>query len=176
MLRFRRALNHLEVKEINLADRKFTWSNGQANPTLTRIDRIFSTVAWEEIYADPIIHVYSSSISDHTPLALLPQPVTPKFSRFRFETYWTQMKGYHDCVRQQWNRPINQAHNSLLNLHIRLSRTAAGLRKWSKTIIPQGKLAMAVCREVIGQLEKPRKRGSFQKGRLRWGSSSRKDC
>lgn len=135
MLRFRRALNHLEVKEINLVGRKFTWSNGQMNPTLTRIDRIFSTVPWEEIYADPTIQVQSSSISDHTLLLLLPQPTAPRYTRFRFETYWTQMKGYYDCVRQQWNRPINQAHNSLLNLHIKLSRTAAGLRKWSKSIV-----------------------------------------
>lgn len=154
MLRFRWALNHLAVKEINLAGRKFTWSNGQAQPTLTRIDRIFSTMAWEEIYVDPMIHVHSSSISDHTPLQLLPQAPAPKFTRFRFESFWTQMTGYQECVSQQWNRPIGQAHNSLLNLHIKLNRTAAGLRRWSKSIIPQGKLAMAICREVIGQLDK----------------------
>lgn len=48
MLRFRRALNHLKVKEIDLMGRRFTWSNNQNNPTLTRIDRTFCTPAWEE--------------------------------------------------------------------------------------------------------------------------------
>jgi hypothetical protein len=28
MLRFRRALNHIDVKEVNLTGRRYTWSNG----------------------------------------------------------------------------------------------------------------------------------------------------
>jgi exonuclease III len=35
---FRRALNFLEVKEIQLNGRNFTWSNRQANPPMSRID------------------------------------------------------------------------------------------------------------------------------------------
>lgn len=42
MLKFRRALNHLlEVKEVELTGRKFTWSNQQESPNVTRIDRVF---------------------------------------------------------------------------------------------------------------------------------------
>jgi hypothetical protein len=40
MLRFKRALNHMDVKEVNLTGRRYTWSNGQQNPTLTRIDSL----------------------------------------------------------------------------------------------------------------------------------------
>jgi hypothetical protein len=47
MHRFRRALNYLELKEIHLRGRKFTWSNNQNPPTITRIDRAFCTTAWE---------------------------------------------------------------------------------------------------------------------------------
>jgi hypothetical protein len=41
MLGFRRTLNHLEVKEIQLIGRKYTWSNALESPTMTRIDRAF---------------------------------------------------------------------------------------------------------------------------------------
>lgn len=41
VLHFRRTLNHLQVKEIPLAGRRFTWSNNQQEPTLSRIDRAF---------------------------------------------------------------------------------------------------------------------------------------
>jgi hypothetical protein len=34
MLRFRRAINHLEVKEVQLVGRKYIWSNNQQNPTM----------------------------------------------------------------------------------------------------------------------------------------------
>lgn len=154
MLRFRRALNHLEVKEISLIGQKFTWSNGQNNPTMARIDRMFSTPGFESIYKDPVIQVQSSSISDHCPLLLHSLAAEHKSTRFQFESFWTEMPGFQACVEQQWHLPIAQPHNPLLNLHIKLSRTARGLCQWSKTLLPQGKLAMAICREVIAQLDK----------------------
>jgi exonuclease III len=46
MNRFRRALNFLEVKEIELLGRQFTWSSNQQTPTLTRIDKALCTLAW----------------------------------------------------------------------------------------------------------------------------------
>jgi hypothetical protein len=38
-------------------------------------------------------------------------------------------------------------------LHIKLSRVAKSLSSWSKGLIPQGKLYMAICKEVIQRLE-----------------------
>jgi exonuclease III len=67
MLRFRRALNYLEVKEVELTGRKFTWSNGQEIPTLLRIDRVFCIPQWEEWFPNRIMQTLSSSISDHCP-------------------------------------------------------------------------------------------------------------
>jgi hypothetical protein len=62
---FHRDLNHLEVREIQLLGRWFTWSNRQGSPTMTRIDRTFCTVPWEESHSDPPPQVLSSSASDH---------------------------------------------------------------------------------------------------------------
>jgi hypothetical protein len=55
MHRFKRAIDHLEVKEINLVGRNFTWSNGQDPPTLSEIDIGFCTQAWEDWHANPIL-------------------------------------------------------------------------------------------------------------------------
>lgn len=154
MNRFRRALNHLQVKELVLMGRKFTWSNGQDNPTMTRIDRAFITTEFEQIYKEPIVYAQSSSISDHSPLLILPLPNQQKTTFFRFESHWVHMPGFKNCVQQAWQQPTEQQHNPLLNLHIKLGRTAKGLCKWSKSLMPQGKMAMHVCREVIAQLDK----------------------
>jgi hypothetical protein len=40
MTRFWRTLNFIEVMEIELIGRSFTWSNNGPNPTLTHIDRV----------------------------------------------------------------------------------------------------------------------------------------
>jgi hypothetical protein len=154
MLRFRKVLNQLEVKEVELVGKKFTWSNIQDPPTLTRIDRAFCTLDWEELYANPILQALSSSHPDHCPLLLLPLVAPAITPRFRFESHWVHMLGFFECVTEAWTRdvPINQ--NAFGVLHIKLSRTAKALKIWSKSLIPHVKLALAICREVINQLEK----------------------
>jgi endonuclease/exonuclease/phosphatase family metal-dependent hydrolase len=74
MVRFKKALDYLEVKEIPLIGMKFTWSNGQDPPTLSRIDRAFCSLGWEQLFLDPILQATSSSISDHCPRILHPPP------------------------------------------------------------------------------------------------------
>jgi hypothetical protein len=60
MLRFRKALNHLEVKEIPLRGRKYTWSNNQNLLTMTKIDRAFMDVvneAWNKEVPQHLNHL-----------------------------------------------------------------------------------------------------------------------
>jgi hypothetical protein len=154
MLRFRRVLNYLEVKELELVGRHFTWSNNQSTPTMTHIDRVFCTPAWEDLYPNPILQPLPSSTSDHCPILVVPL-ITPYIKpKFRFESYWAQMPGFRECVQEAWSKGTPPNQNPFGVLHIKLSRTAKALRKWSRTLIPQGKMALAVCREVIEQLEK----------------------
>jgi hypothetical protein len=63
------------------------------------------------------------------------------------------MHEFHNCVFDAWNEQIQNNLNPLKALHVKLSRAAKALRNWSKHLLPQDKLVMALCREVIGQLE-----------------------
>jgi hypothetical protein len=72
MLHFRRALNHLEVKEIQLVGRKYNWSNARQLPTMSRIDRAFCIIAWKSHFINPIIQPLSSAVSNQCPLLLVP--------------------------------------------------------------------------------------------------------
>jgi exonuclease III len=99
MLRFWRALNHLEVKEIELTGHKFTWSNGQQNPTLSRIDRACCYPHWEDLFPNPILQALSSSISDHCPILLTPLILPPVRPLFKLELFWTQLQGFQECVQ-----------------------------------------------------------------------------
>jgi hypothetical protein len=87
MLRFRRALNHMGVKEIYLSGRKYTWTNSQQTPTMSRIDRAFCTPQWEQQFPDPILQPMSSSVSDQCPLLLAPLSTPYIKPRFRFEAH-----------------------------------------------------------------------------------------
>jgi hypothetical protein len=161
MLRFKRAIDYLEIKEINLVGKKYTWSNGQVPPTMSRIDRAFCTPAWEDWHAAPILQACSSSISDHCPLLLTPLISPQVRPRFRFEAFWVDMPGFLETVEEAWNRETPQTLNHLLTLHVKLSRTAKALKSWSKSLLSQCKLNMAIYREVIEQLEKAQEHRSL---------------
>jgi endonuclease/exonuclease/phosphatase family metal-dependent hydrolase len=72
MSRFQKAIDHLQLREINLIRKKFTWTNNQASPTMSKIDRVFCTTPWENLYDKPALQALSSSTSDHCPLLLAP--------------------------------------------------------------------------------------------------------
>lgn len=68
MRKFKQALDQLELKELSLNGRKFTWSNGQEQPPMTRIDRMFCSVQWEEKFPTAKLNALASTLSDHCPL------------------------------------------------------------------------------------------------------------
>jgi hypothetical protein len=49
MGRFKSALDRLELRELPLQGRKYTWSNGSDEVTMTKIDQVFCSTSWEEI-------------------------------------------------------------------------------------------------------------------------------
>lgn len=49
---FRRFLNDMELKELNLYGRLYTWSNERSHPTLECIDRLFVLLEWEDRFTN----------------------------------------------------------------------------------------------------------------------------
>ena len=67
---FKAAIDELNLKELRLNGRRFTWSNEQDSPTLTRIDRLFCTLVWKLTFPTCFLHSLPSLMSDNTPLLL----------------------------------------------------------------------------------------------------------
>lgn len=99
MGRFRRFLDDMQVKEIPLLGRKFTWSNERSAPTLVRLDRAFCCSDWDSIFSDSILQSLASVVSDHYPLILGLKVCTSGKRRFHFESFWTKVPGFSDAVR-----------------------------------------------------------------------------
>ena len=68
MARVRAMLNRLELKELYLNGRRYTWSNERRDPTMEKIDHVFVTNSWEDIYPRSLLMSLGSAISDHCPL------------------------------------------------------------------------------------------------------------
>jgi len=125
---FRSTIEELELKEISLIGRKFTWSN---NVTHTRIDRFFCTTEWELMLPNCRLYADSSLVSDHCPLILATEGYIRAYRGFRFETFWTEIQGFREEVQQVWSRNLT-IQNPFLKLYTKLQRTTKRLRGWAR--------------------------------------------
>jgi hypothetical protein len=102
MGRFRRLIDDLDLKDIPLHGRKFTWSNQQANPTLVRLDRALCTIDWDSLYPNVLVQSAASEDSDHCPLLLGLKDIKPGRRCFHFEAFWPKIDGFLEAVQQAW--------------------------------------------------------------------------
>ncbi|XP_073359665.1 uncharacterized protein [Aegilops tauschii subsp. strangulata] len=65
---FNTIIEILDLREIELSGRKFTWANALPNPTYEKLDRVLASVEWEQKFPLVTVQALSRGISDHTPL------------------------------------------------------------------------------------------------------------
>jgi hypothetical protein len=145
---FRVVLNFLEMAEIRLHGRRFTWTSTCAAQTKSKIDHCFASVEWRLLFPQSHLCAITSSMSDHCIMKLTGQLGLPSFKGFRFEDYWLKQRGFMEVVAEAWSRPI-QAGDHIRKFHIKLSRVAKALRIWSRARVGNIKLLTAVAEQVI---------------------------
>jgi endonuclease/exonuclease/phosphatase family metal-dependent hydrolase len=63
-------INSLDLREIVLSGRQFTWTNNMSTPTFVKLDRILTSIDWELKYPRVTARALPRILSDHTPLLL----------------------------------------------------------------------------------------------------------
>lgn len=148
---FRAAIDDLHLRELPLIGRRFTWSNERLNSTLTKIDKVLFTEEWETKYPNYELLPGSTGISDHCPL-IIKKIQAGRFAGFRFEAWWPNEEGFSEVVSQAWCKHLH-TNGCIRKLHIKLTRTAKALKKWSKGLIKERRFCSAIATEVIFQLD-----------------------
>ena len=129
--KFQAARDFLQLKDMRLGGRRFTWSNAQADPVLTKIDHVFFSDEWDLIFPDTHLQAIGSACSDHAPLLLQGYVNAPRKTSFKFEEFWMRMPGFKETVAEAWNKHI-QDTDPIRRIHIKLSRMAKALKKWQR--------------------------------------------
>ena len=155
MGRFRRFVNDLELKEIPLLGRRYTWSNERESPTLVKLDRVLCTNDWEDIYPESLLQSQATEMSDHCPLILgLKEGILGK-RRFHFESFWPNLPGFHEAVLHSWEEPV-QPCCCLERISIKLKRLTRALQSWSQKQTGNIKEQLALARHILHHLEMAR--------------------
>jgi hypothetical protein len=152
MGQFRAAIDASELMELRCSNRRFSWSNERADPTLVYLDLFFYNVAWDALFSPSTVQALSSSHSDHCPLLLSCICAPPRKPRFRFENFWTRQEGFIDTVKSAWSADLRST-NPFTRLRVKLGRTARALRAWSKGQFGDVRFQLHLANEVILRLD-----------------------
>jgi hypothetical protein len=150
---FKLALDSLQMKEIHLNGCRYIWSNGQANPTLTRIDRFFYTMESKLLFPSYYLHSLPSLMSDHTLLLLQGELMMTHSPSFCFGIFWVKMEGFKEAVQIAWLKPLRSSFTPMKRLHIKLARAAKAIKLWRKTKVGDTRLHLAISKELILRFE-----------------------
>jgi exonuclease III len=101
VLEFRNFVEALELVDLPLVGRRFTWYHASGK-AMSRIDRVLISDGWASRWGSVALWVLPREVSDHCPLILKyciddwgPKP-------FRFNNYWLDNKKFKEIVEGCW--------------------------------------------------------------------------
>ncbi|XP_073367882.1 uncharacterized protein [Aegilops tauschii subsp. strangulata] len=145
---FRRCTTDLDMKELYLNGRRYTWSNERMEATLEKLDRVLVSVEWEALHPTSFLSALSTSTSDNCPHHLVLEANLTRGRRFHFEAYWTKIEGFQEVVRQAWgSQPFIQ--NPFKRLEAKLRATAKQLSNCSNKYVGSVRQQIRIANEVI---------------------------
>jgi len=152
MGRFCRFVNDLELKEIPLLGRRYTWSNERYSPALVKLDRVLCTNDWEDIYMESLLQSHATEMSDHCPLILGLREGSRGKKRFHFESFWPKLAGFYETVKQSWDEQV-LCNYPFERTSIKLKRLTRTLQSWSQKQVGNINSQLALARHILHHLE-----------------------
>ena len=132
---FNAIIENLDLREIALSGRQFTWANRREVPTYEKLDRILANVEWEQKYPLVTVRELTRSGSDHTPLLMDSgkHAHLGNKAHFSFELSWIRQEGFYEMVAAEWaavskgDTPIERWQNKIRHLR-------RFLKGWAKNL------------------------------------------
>jgi hypothetical protein len=142
---FNAIIESLDLREIALSGRQFTWANRCTIPTYEKLDRILARVEVEQKFPLLSVHALTRSGSDHTPLLLdFGSPAHGgKNSSFSFELSWLKQEGFIDMVKNEWSSVQNES---------------SPIESWQKKIRHLRQFLHGWARNISGEYKKEKER------------------
>jgi hypothetical protein len=106
---FSAVIDSLDLREISMVGRQFTWANSLPDPTYEKLNHVLMDTDWEDKY--PMLSVRAleriEKLSDHAPILLSTGNPQPPYKRpFKFKLGWLQRDGFQDMVKDVWKRSV----------------------------------------------------------------------
>jgi hypothetical protein len=152
---FNAIIDSLDLRELGLSGRPFTWANRRQTPTFEKLDRILVSVEWEQKFPLASVQALPHSGSDHTPLLLDTgeQAHLGNKEEFSFELSWLKFEGFKEVVIREW-LSIPRVDNPILNWQNKIRHLRQYLRGWAQDLSGKYKIERDQLTHIIDYLEK----------------------
>jgi len=132
---FNAIIDGLDLREIEMSGRKFTWANSKSVPTYERLDRVLVSTEWEQKFPLVTVDALNREISDHTPLLLSTGDRVQVAGQheFKFELSWLLLEGFFETVAKTWKSVIC-GYSPMKNWQNKIRRLRQFLRGWAKNV------------------------------------------
>jgi predicted amino acid racemase len=116
MMLFNDIINHLDLVEVPLKSRAFTWSNMQHNSLLEKLDWVFTSSSWTASFRNTMAYHLPHVVSDHILYVIQMESMVPRSNIFHFENYWVSFPDFMPTVQYYWNLPSQRSSQALIYL------------------------------------------------------------
>ncbi|MCH80013.1 LINE-1 reverse transcriptase like, partial [Trifolium medium] len=103
MVEFGQFLSDLELVDMPITGRQFTWSHPNGI-TMSRLDRILLSSDWFLLWGNPNVWVAPRDVSDHCPLILRYDSADWGAKPFRFNNFWLKNNQFKELIAKTWER------------------------------------------------------------------------
>ncbi|XP_010253034.1 PREDICTED: uncharacterized protein LOC104594458 [Nelumbo nucifera] len=131
MRRFNSFIEALELKEIMTGQNRFTWTNCQESPILSKLDRFLVTQDWEDHWGNLISRILPRLTSDHWPICLNQEGNGGGPKPFWFEDMWLTVPSFVQKVRNWWEEDTSVARWEGIRFHRKLKNLKGKLKEWN---------------------------------------------
>ncbi|KAJ4748165.1 RNA-directed DNA polymerase (reverse transcriptase)-related family protein [Rhynchospora pubera] len=121
----------LQLFDLELPGRRFTWSNARANPTLAKLDRFLFNLPFSNCFPNVAQSALPNTSSDHLPLLCTIQTNFMRSNLFRVENFFLKLPHFQDLVRNFWlSRPVASTPS---DFDLKLSALTKEIKLWKKS-------------------------------------------
>ncbi|KAM0963163.1 hypothetical protein ACFX2A_022668 [Malus domestica] len=131
MRNFNDFIRETELKDLELLNAQFTWSNFREEPVCRRLDRFLVSAGCEEIFPEVRQMALARVISDHCPIQLESYKVKWGPSPFRFENMWLQHPEFRNKFNLWWQSEQVEGWEGY-KFMIKLKAIKKKVQRWSK--------------------------------------------
>jgi hypothetical protein len=151
---FNAIIESLDLRELALSGRQFTWASRRTTPTFEKLDRVLVSMEWEEKYPLVSVRALTRTGSDYTPLLI--ETGNPahlgRYRHFSFELSWLKQEGFFDMIKDLWESS-NMGFTPIERWQNKIRTIRQYLRGWARDQSGKYKIEKEYLLKIIDDLD-----------------------